>query len=55
MGILYRLRCTLWRVKAYVSAVRPGTTFLKGITRAPGSFKISCSDGSPSTILSGTI
>ena len=53
-GTRYRLRCTLSRVKAYISAVGPGTTLLKGITRAPGSFNISCSDGSPWTILSGT-
>ena len=26
-GIRYRLRCTLSRVKAYISAVGPGTTF----------------------------
>ena len=54
-GTRYKLRCTLSRVKAYVSAVGPGSTLLDGITRAPGSFKISCSDGSPWTILSGTI
>ena len=38
-GIRYRLRCTLSRVKAYVSAVRPGTTSVDAITRTPGSFK----------------
>src|SRR4029077_19446096 len=54
-GTRYRLRCTLSRVNAYISAVGPGTTLPKGMTRAPGSFKISCSDGSPWTIRSGTI
>src|SRR5207253_1556762 len=53
-GTRYKLRCTLLRVKAYISAVGPGATSLAGITRTPGSFKISCSDVSPWTIVSGT-
>src|SRR4029078_2687511 len=52
-GIRYRLRCTLSRVKAYVSAVRPGATSVDAITRTPGRFTISCSVGSPSIQLSG--
>jgi len=53
-GTRYRLRCTLSRLKAYISAVGPGATSLAGIMRTPGSFKISCSDLGQWRILSGT-